>query len=32
MALLGVLPLRNPSTDRNKILHGWLRRGRESIP
>ena len=32
MALLGVLPLRNPLTDRHKIWQGWLRRGRELIP
>jgi len=31
MALLGVLPRRNPLTDWHKIWHGWLRRRRHSV-
>jgi len=31
MALLGVLPPRNPLTDRDKIWHGGLRHGRHLI-
>jgi len=32
MALLGVLPRKNPLTDWRKIWHGWLRRGPSSTP
>jgi len=32
MELFGVLPPRNALTDWHKIWHGWLRRGRDSVP
>jgi len=32
MALLGVLPPRNPLTDQHEIWHGWLRSGYHSTP